>query len=230
MITLDDIKNSDNFNLLIARAQEYLQERGYTEHGFRHVNYVSDLTSYILETLDYDQRTVELGGIAGYLHDVGNMFNRKHHGVSGAGIVYEELRRVGMPLADICTVTTAIANHEAEIGHAVSPVSSALIIADKSDAHRTRVHKINAEEIHLRVNFAIKDSEVIVDPEKMEITLNIDYDSTISQIMDYFEIYLHRMDMCKDAASHLDCRFCLLINELELLGHVGEENENNKGE
>ncbi|MFW5996022.1 MAG: metal-dependent phosphohydrolase [Halanaerobiaceae bacterium] len=224
MITLADIKGDEDFRYLIQQAQNYLQERGYTEHGFRHVNYVSDLTSHILEELEYDKRTVELGGIAGYLHDVGNMFNRKYHGVAGAGVVYNELRRKGMPLEDICTVTTAIANHEAEIGHAVSPVSSALILADKSDAHRTRVHKVDAEEIHLRVNFAIKDSQVLVDPEKMEITLDIDYDSTVSQVMDYFEIYLHRMEMCKEAASHLGCRFRLLINSLEILGWVESEN------
>ena len=220
MITLDNIKNDDDFNYMIKQAQNYLQEKGYTEHGFRHVNYVSRYTAYILEQLDFNNRTVELGAIAGFLHDIGNMFNRKHHGVSGANIVYNELRRMKMPLEEITTITTAIANHEEEIGNAVSPVSSALIIADKSDAHRTRASKNNTNEIHTRVNLAIQDSSIKVIPENKEIILKIDYDSSISQVMDYFEIYLNRMEMCKKAASHLNCRFRLLINNLELLGKM----------
>ncbi len=227
MITLEDIKNDKEFNYIIQQAQNYLQQRGNTEHGFRHVNYVSRYTAKILQELDFSKRKVEMGGIAGYLHDVGNMFNRKHHGISGANIVYNELRRRGMPLEDICVITTAIANHEEEIGQAVSPVSSALILADKSDAHRTRVHKKNADEIHTRVNLAIRDSTLKVRPEKKEIILQIDYDSSISQVMDYFEIYLYRMEMCKFAASHLGCRFRLFINDLELLGHVDEEFDKN---
>ncbi len=220
MLTLEMVKSNPDFKLMIERAQEYLSERGYTEHGFRHVNYVSRYTEYILETLEYDDRTVELGAIAGYLHDIGNMFNRKHHSLSGANIVFTELRRLNVPLEEITQITTAIANHEADIGHAVSPITAALILADKSDAHRTRVHKKNATDIHDRVNLAIKDSKIDVDPENKNITLLIDYDSSISQVMDYFEIYLHRMEMCKQAASHLGCRFRLLINNLELLGHV----------
>lgn len=208
---------------MIERAHDYLSERGYTEHGFRHVNYVSRVTAYILKELDYDERTVELGAIAGYLHDIGNMFNRKYHGVSGAHIVYTELRRMGVPLEEITTITTAIANHEEEIGHAVSPITAALILADKSDAHRTRVHKRNASDIHDRVNLAIRDSKIEVDPYRKNITLYIDYDSSICQVMDYFEIYLHRMEMCKEAASYLGCRFRLLINNLELLGHVNNQ-------
>lgn len=223
MLTLDKVKNNPDFQLMIERAHDYLSERGYTEHGFCHVNYVSRVTAYILKELDYDERTVELGAIAGYLHDIGNMFNRKYHGVSGAHIVYTELRRMGVPLEEITTITTAIANHEEEIGHAVSPITAALILADKSDAHRTRVHKRNASDIHDRVNLAIRDSKIEVDPYRKNITLYIDYDSSICQVMDYFEIYLHRMEMCKEAASYLGCRFRLLINNLELLGHVNNQ-------
>ncbi len=220
LLTLDSVKSNPDFHLMIKKAHAYLQERGYTEHGFRHVNYVSKVTEYILQTLEYDDRTVELGAITGYLHDIGNMFNRKHHGISGAQIVYTELRRLNVPLDEICTITTAIANHEEEIGFPVSPVSAALIIADKSDAHRTRVHKRNSSDIHDRVNLAIQDSRVEVDQQNKNITLYIDYDSALCQVMDYFEIYLSRMEMCKAAASHLGCRFRLLINNLELLGHV----------
>lgn len=223
LLTLKNIKANPDFHLMIKKAHAYLQERGYTEHGFRHVNYVSKVTEYILESLNYDRRTVELGAISGYLHDIGNMFNRKHHGISGAQIVYTELRRLNVPLEEICTITTAIANHEEEIGFPVSVVSAALIIADKSDAHRTRVHRRYSNDIHDRVNLAIQDSRVEVDAAKKNITLYIDYDSTICQVMDYFEIYLSRMEMCKAAATHLGCRFRLLINNLELLGHITDE-------
>lgn len=217
------IKNNADFEMMIERAHDYLTERGYTEHGFRHVNYVSDKTAYILKSLKYDKRTVELGAIAGYLHDIGNMFNRKNHGVSGANIVYTELRRMDVLLKDITTITTAIANHEVETGHAVSPISAALILADKSDAHRTRVHKRNVTGIHERVNLAIQDSEIIVNPDQKNIDLKIKYDSNISQVMDFFEIYLYRMEMCKNAANYLERRFRLFINNLKLLGHVNYE-------
>ncbi|MFW5981614.1 MAG: HD domain-containing protein [Halanaerobiaceae bacterium] len=220
MLTLKEIKENKDFKLMIENANNYLGARGYTEHGFRHVNYVSKQTAYILEKLNFDEKTVELGAITGYLHDIGNMFNRKHHGISSANIVYTELRRMNAPLEDILRITTALANHEEEIGHAVTPITSALILADKSDAHRTRANKKNSTQIHDRVNLAIQDSSVEVDAKQKKITLHIEYDSSISQVMDYFEIYLHRMEMCKDAANNLGCRFHLMINNLELLGQV----------
>lgn len=220
LITLEDIKNNPDFKLLIERANHYLEKKGYTEHGFRHVTYVSNVTAYILRELDYDSRVVELGAIAAYLHDVGNMHNRKYHGPTGAGIIFEELRRLDMPLCEICDITTAIANHEEEIGLPVSPITSALIIADKSDAHRTRVNKLDASDIHDRVNHAIIDSAVTVDKVSRCITLDIVFDTSICQVMDYFEIYLTRMQMSKEAAAALDCYFKLRINDLELLGTV----------
>lgn len=224
MLTLEAVRNNPDFKLMIERAHDYLAARGYTEHGFRHVNFVSRTTEQILRALGYDERTIELGAIAGYLHDIGNMFNRKHHGISGANIVYTELRRLDVPLDEICTITTAIANHEEEIGHAVSPVTAALILADKSDAHRTRVgKKYSTNDIHDRVNLAIQDSKLVVDAEAKTISLCIDFDSTVCQVMDYFEIYLSRMEMSKAAASFLGCRFRLLINNLEMLGHVSSE-------
>jgi metal-dependent HD superfamily phosphatase/phosphodiesterase len=220
LITLEEIKNNPDFNLLIERANQYLEKRGYTEHGFRHVTYVSNVTAYILRELNYGLRVVELGAIAAYLHDIGNMHNRKYHGPTGAGIVYEELRRLGMPLSEICDITTAIANHEEEIGLPVSPITSALIIADKSDAHRTRVNRLDASDIHDRVNHAIIDSAVSVDRLNRCITLDIIFDTQVCQVMDYFEIYLTRMQMSKEAAASLDCYFKLRINDLELLGTV----------
>lgn len=221
MVTYDDVRKNPNFSLMVNRAFEYLKAKGYTEHGMRHVSYVSQTTARILAELNFDARTVELGAIAGYLHDIGNMHNRKHHGVTGANLAYVELREMGMALAEVCDITTAIANHEEEIGLAVSPVTAALIIADKSDAHRTRVHRTDdISDIHNRVNLAILASRIDVNPDLKTITLDIDFDQSLCQIMDYFEIYLNRMDMCKSAAALLDCRFRLVINDLELLGHT----------
>lgn len=225
MLTLKEIKANPDFQHMIEEANHYLSEKGYTEHGFRHVKYVSETTERILRELGFDKKTVELGAITGYLHDIGNMFNRKHHGISGANIVYTELRRIDVPIEDITKITTAIANHDVDIGKAVSPITAALILADKSDAHRTRVNKKNSTFIHDRVNLAIEDSTISVNSEEKSITLSIDYDSSISQVMDYFEIYLYRMEMCKEAAKYLGCRFRLLINDLELLGHVNYQED-----
>lgn len=226
MITLKHIQQDPTFETLIERSNAYLRARGYTEHGLRHVSYVSEKTAKILTQLGYDQRTVELGAIAGYLHDVGNMLNRKHHSISGANLVYTELRRLGMDLEEICTITTAIANHEEEIGQAVSPVTAALILADKSDAHRTRANRIENDRrpgIHDRVNLAITDTKLYVDEALQVITLDISFDQDICQIMDFFEIYLTRMEMCKEASTLLGCRFRLLINDLEFLGKLSND-------
>ncbi len=226
MITFEDVRNNPVFQTLIDKSNAYLRARGYTEHGMRHVTYAANTTAMILEKLGYSERMVELGKITGYLHDIGNMHNRKHHGITGANLVYTELRMMGMDIEEICTITTAIANHEEEIGQAVTPMTAALIIADKSDAHRTRVHRQGngRPHIHDRVNLAILDSNLSVDPEGRTITFEIEFDQQSCQIMDYFEIYLTRMEMCKQAAELLGCRFRLVINGLELLGHVQEDN------
>ncbi|NLM38634.1 MAG: HD domain-containing protein [Firmicutes bacterium] len=222
MITFADVRNNPVFQTLIDKSNAYLSARGYTEHGMRHVTYVANTTAMILEKLGYSDRMIELGKITGYLHDIGNMHNRKHHGITGANIVYTELRMMGMDIEEISTITTAIANHEEEIGQPVTPMTAALIIADKSDAHRTRVHRQGngRPHIHDRVNLAILDSNVFVDSEGRTITFEIEFDQQSCQIMDYFEIYLTRMEMCKQAAELLGCRFRLVINGLELLGHV----------
>lgn len=225
MISLKDIQKSPTFHTLIEKSNAYLRAKGYTEHGLRHVSYVSSKTAQILSQLDYDPRTVELGAIAGYLHDVGNMLNRKHHSISGAKLVYYELRNLGMDLEEICTITTAIANHEEETGQAVTPVTAALILADKSDAHRTRANRLENHRrpgIHDRVNLAITNTKLYVDRPLRTITLEISFDQRICQIMDFFEIYLTRMEMCKEASTLLNCRFRLVINGLEFLGNLEE--------
>lgn len=223
MITLSEIKADPMFQTLIQMSGASLKSRGYTDHGLRHVSYVSQKTAEVLAELDFPQRTVELGAIAGYLHDVGNLINRKHHSLSGAAIVYQELRRLGMDLDEVCAIATAIGNHEEEIGRAVTPLAAALILADKSDAHRTRANRPKDDKrpgIHDRVNLAITDSRLYVDKDNQMITLEISFDQRICQIMDYFEIYLTRMEMCKEASTMLGCRFRLLINDLEFLGNT----------
>lgn len=225
-LTLADIRSNESLSYLIQRANDYLAKLGYTEHGIRHVSYVSSTTGRILRELSYPDRYVELGEMAGYLHDIGNMHNRKFHGPQGASLVYTELRRMNMPLEEICEITMAIANHEEEIGVAATPLTAALIIADKSDAHRTRVRQQRpGRDIHDRVNLAITDSKVEVDAVRRIITLDIEFDSSMCQIMDYFEIYLKRMEMCKEAASTLNCRFQLVINGLTLLGEVSVDSD-----
>lgn len=186
---------------------------GYTEHGLRHVGYVSKTTANILAELDYNERTVELGAIAGWIHDIGNSINRKHHGLTGATLAYDALSRMHMDVSEIALIIGAIGNHEEENGLPVNPISAALIIADKSDAHRSRVRKktYNVEDIHDRVNMAIKKNYLVVDKVKRKIRLVIFMDD-ISSTMDYMQIYLTRIMLCEKAAEFLGCVFELMIN------------------
>ena len=181
--------------------------------GLRHVVYVSKTTANILAELDYNERTVELGAIAGWIHDIGNSINRKHHGLTGATLAYDALSRMHMDVSEIALIIGAIGNHEEENGLPVNPISAALIIADKSDAHRSRVRKktYNVEDIHDRVNMAIKKNYLVVDKVKRKIRLVIFMDD-ISSTMDYMQIYLTRIMLCEKAAEFLGCVFELMIN------------------
>jgi metal-dependent HD superfamily phosphatase/phosphodiesterase len=186
----------------------------YTEHGLRHAMYVARVTEKILKKLGFDDYTAELGFIAGYMHDTGNSVNRNFHGHVSAVYAYYVLKELGMPLKDVNTVTAAIGNHEEETGTPVNAVSAALIIADKSDAHRTRVtQKYDPNEIHDRVNHAIKKNAVYINPEKRTISSRI-YMNGTSSVMEYFEIYLSRINMSEKAAHLLGCTFKLYINDV----------------
>ena len=167
-ITLDKIKADENIRALIDGANNNLKEMGYTEHGLRHVGYVSRTTANILRELGYDERTVELGAITGWMHDIGNAVNRKNHGLTGATLAFQLLDNMGMDMREIAVVIGAIGNHEEETGVPVGAVSAALIIADKSDAHRSRVRKdsYDSNDIHDRVNMSIKKNSLIVDRQK----------------------------------------------------------------
>lgn len=217
MITLDDIKKNKEIKALINNSCRCLEAMSYTEHGIRHAKIVSNFAGKILKELNYNQRLVELGKIAGYIHDVGNAINRKNHGVSGALLVYPILNKMGMPFEDINIIISAIGNHEEEIGTSVNEVSAALIIADKSDAHRTRVHKeqYDLDDIHDRVNYSIKKNLLLIDSKTRTISSKF-YMTNDSSVMEFFQIYLSRIDMSEQAAKFLGCTFKLYINNVRI--------------
>jgi len=192
---------------------------GFTEHGFRHAGLVSTISARILRELGYPERLAELAAIAGWTHDIGNMISRHNHGQTAAVIVMSTLEELGMPFDDIAIIAAAIGNHEEEYGQAVNDVAAALIIADKSDVHRTRVRNRDFAtfDIHDRVNYAVNKSEVLVDAENRIITLRLNIDISICPVMDYFEIFLTRMVMCRRAAERLESKFSIFINEAKLL-------------
>ncbi len=216
-LTLERVQADEQLSLFIASADRVMEGLGYTEHGFRHANLTARIAYQVLSRLGYDERTVNLGCVAGYLHDVGNMVSREMHGQTGALLVYHALRD-RVPSQDLAVVVAAIANHEEDNGYLVSPEAAAVILADKSDVHRSRVRKSGQIEfdIHDRVNFAAEQSFLRVDAEARTMALELTIDTQISQVMEYFEIFLGRMQLCRRAAEALDCRFKLIINGAEL--------------
>ncbi len=218
-VMLDDVKKNEIVDSFIQAANDYLGAIGYTEHGYRHVSLVSSVAQSILVSLDYPKRLQELAAIAGYLHDIGNVVNRQDHGQSAALIAMDILKKMGLTPDEIAIILSAVGNHEEEIGDPVNPVAAALIIADKADVHKTRVRNPNmiSVDIHDRVNYAVDRSFLNVDKDKKTISLHLNIDTKISQVIEYFEIFMSRMNMCKRAAKFLDCKFELIINERKLL-------------
>jgi metal-dependent HD superfamily phosphatase/phosphodiesterase len=218
-VTLADVQGHEGVQTFIALADRYLGELGYTEHGFRHAGLVAKIAYNVLSRLGYDDRMRELGAIAGYLHDMGNFVSRSLHSQTGAAITYDILRELGMTYAEVGVVLAAIGNHEEEFGNPVNPVSAALVVADKSDVHRTRVRVRDATvfDIHDRVNHAVEHSFLRVDAEARTLTLELTIDTDLAGVMEYFEIFLSRMVMCRRAAEYLDCRFKIDINGSKLL-------------
>ena len=212
-ITLDDLKKNEVLHALIHGANEALAAMGYTEHGPRHVGCVSASAARLLYELGYDERTVELAAMAGWVHDVGNAVNRHNHGMNGAVMLLPLLREAGLPMDEVVTILGAVGNHEEQNGTPISPVSAALIIADKCDAHRSRVRrgKFNPADIHDVVNYAIKENWVEADRDKGVISLSMTMDDTAS-VMDFMSIYMSRMLMCEKAARFLGCRFEIVVN------------------
>lgn len=214
MICFNDIKKNEAIKAYITAADASLFALGYTEHSFAHVTRVAEVAAKILEELGYDSRTVEITKIAAYLHDIGNLVNREEHSQSGAVMAFRILDNLGMAPEEIATIVTAIGNHDEGTGVAVNAVSAALIIADKTDVRRTRVRNrdFSTFDIHDRVNYSVFDTSLDMDKEKKEVRLSIKIDTEISSIMDYFEIFLRRMIMCRKSADTLGLAFKLTIN------------------
>lgn len=218
-VTLEDLQDDEEIVAYCAMSDDYLGALGYTEHGLRHANLAAHIAGNVLRRLGYDDRLAELSAIAGFMHDIGNSVSREFHGVSAALIAKDVLYRLGMDPKEIALVMNAVGNHEEEFGEPIGPVAAAAILADKSDVHHTRVRNPDPEafDIHDRVNYAARRSFLRVDETTRVITLEIDIDTEISQVMEYFEIFLSRMQMCRKAAVVLDTKFSLVINETKLL-------------
>ena len=218
-VTLVMVKKDAEVKAFIKKADASLAQLGYTEHGTRHAALVSSIAENVLLRLGRPTREAELAAIAGYLHDLGNGISRLDHGIAAALLAHEVLQRLGMPVEEYAEVMTAIGNHEEEYGEAVSHMAAALILADKSDVHKSRVREMDRTQfdIHDRVNFASQRSFLNVDGEGHTITLELEIDTEVSQLMEYFEIFLSRMVMCRRAAEFLGCHFRLLVNETRLL-------------
>ena len=222
MITLQEIKQNESIKALVRAGNRYLETLGYTDHGPRHLGYVSRTASGILKSLGYSEREVELAAIAGWVHDVGNSVNRHDHGPNGAILLFPLLREIGMDIEDVMIIITAVGNHEEQSGTVSSAVSAALAIADKSDAHKSRVRngRPDVGDIHDRVNFAIQENIVIVDRKHKIIRQELKMDES-SSVLEYLSIYLPRILMCEKAAEFLGQHFELFINDRPVNNRAG---------
>ena len=219
MVTLDDVKQNEAIRTYIRKADESLIALGFTEHSFAHVGIVAANSGYILETLGYPEREVELVQIAAWLHDIGNLVNRVDHSQSGAVMAFRILDKMGMDAAEISEIVTAIGNHDEGTGTPVSPMAAALILADKSDVRRSRVRNQDETtfDIHDRVNYSVKKSELKINESHTLIKLKLSVDTRYGSVMDYFEIFMGRMVLCRKAANKLGLQFKLMINEQQLI-------------
>lgn len=214
LVTLKDVRSNPKVRKLIDGANEVMKAMGYTEHGHRHVGVVSSITRYILENVGVPARENELGQIAAYLHDIGNVINRIDHPISGANIAYSILNEMGMDALEIAPILGAIGNHEELVGIPISTICAALIIADKSDVHSSRVQNpiLESFDIHDRVNYAVQKSRVEMEADKQTIELTLEIDTKQATVMEYFEIFLSRMVMCRKAAEVIGYKFTLSVN------------------
>ena len=215
MLTYDEVTQSEAIRTYITRADQSLAALGYTEHSFAHVMHVAETAKYILETLDFPPRTVELARIAGYLHDIGNLVNRVDHSQSGAVMAWSILNDMGCDPAEIATIVTAIGNHDEGNGVPVNEVAAALILADKADVRRSRVRNTDTTtfDIHDRVNY----SQLKINEDRTLVKLKLTVDTKYGSVMDYFEIFMQRMILCRKAAERLGLQFKLMINEQQLI-------------
>jgi len=218
-VTYLEIRENEEINTYIRQADSTLSALGFTEHSFAHVTLVAENAGYILSSLGYPLRTVELAKIAAYLHDIGNLVNRVAHSQSGAIMAFRILDRLGFPPDEIGQIVAAIGNHDEGTGVPVSPLAAALILADKSDVRRNRVRNQDesAFDIHDRVNYSVKKAELKINGTHTIIKLKLSVDTRYGSVMDYFEIFLQRMVLCRKAAEKLGLQFKLMINEQQLI-------------
>ncbi len=218
MVTCEQVRDNEEIKTYIQVADDALRVIGYTEHSFAHVGYAAAQARKILTTLGYPQRETELAWIAGYMHDIGNVVNRVNHAHSGALMSFRLLDKMGMPAREVAAVTSAIGNHDEGTAFPVSPIAAALILADKCDVRRSRVRNtdIPSFDIHDRVNYAVERSTLSM-PENGIVRLDLAIDSTISPVLNYFEIFMERMLLCTKAADALSCKFELIINGQKII-------------
>ena len=219
MLTYEEVTKNDAIRTYIMRADESLLALGFTEHSFSHVIHVARTAGYILQTMGFDNRTVELAKIAGYLHDIGNLVNRSEHSQSGAVMAWSILNDMGCQPSEIATIVTAIGNHDEGTGVPVNAVAAALILADKADVRRSRVRNndISKFDIHDRVNYSVKKSLLKINEDHTIVKLKLSVDTQFGSVMDYFEIFMARMILCRKAAEKLGLQFKLIINEQQLI-------------
>ncbi|MGI6014067.1 MAG: HD domain-containing protein [Oscillospiraceae bacterium] len=219
MLTYQELRQNQDIQTYIKKADDSLRALGFTEHSFAHVSKVAENCKYILETLGFPEHSVELVQMAAYLHDIGNLVNRVDHSQSGAVMAFRILDNLEMPAEDIATIVTAIGNHDEGTGVPVNPIAAALILADKSDVRRTRVRNTDTTnfDIHDRVNYSVKESILKINEAHTLIKLKLTVDTHYSSVMDYFEIFLNRMVLCRKAAEKLGLSFKLIINEQQLV-------------
>ena len=219
MLTYEKIIHSEAIKTYITRADESLGALGFTEHSFAHVIHVAQTAGYILETMGYDARTVELAKIAGYLHDIGNLVNRKDHSQSGAVMAWSILNDMGCDPGEMATIVTAIGNHDEGTGVPVNAVAAAMILADKADVRRSRVRNtdISTFDIHDRVNYSVRKSKLEINDDRTLVQLSLTVETQYGSVMDYFEIFTQRMILCRKAAERLGLKFKLVINGQQVI-------------
>ncbi len=219
MLTFEEVKSNEKIKTFIKKSDETLSALGFTEHSFAHVMRVSDIAGNILQELGYSAGEIELARIAGYMHDIGNMVNRVEHSQSGGVMAFYLLNEMGMKTENLCEIVAAIGNHDEGTGVPVSPIAAALILADKSDVRRSRVRNTDKStfDIHDRVNYSVEKSTLRINTEEKTVTLRLTVDTSYGSVMDYFEIFLGRMIMCRKAAEKLGLAFKLIINDQPLI-------------
>jgi metal-dependent HD superfamily phosphatase/phosphodiesterase len=219
-ITLEEVMADEEVICLIDGARRMMEALRYTDHSRRHTKLIAERAGYVLKALSFSERDVELARIAGYLHDVGNAMSRPGHELLGAYLAYDLLKRLGADYEEAILVSTAVANHDENVGHPVNVIAAAVILSDKSDVHRSRVRNpdgIESFDIHDRVNYAVTDSELLIDAEAKTCHLKLTVDTEISTVSDYFEIFLSRMLMCRHAALFLGLKFNLIVNDVAMM-------------